>query len=313
MTGPRVPADLTGACGKDPGTACKYVFDHTSNESLAKLADWAVDKPLRIAVTVVAAFVIVRILRRIGRRFVRTLAGLSERAPAGLLAARGWSERSAQRAKTIEVIVRGSTSALVWTVAGFASLGILGFDLATLVLGSAFLGAALGIGAQGIVRDTLAGFFMLVEDQCGVGDIVQIGDMSGRVERLSLRTTRLRDAEGTVWHVSNGDVRALGNKSLGYSVAVLDVDVTYDADIDEATRAIQDAAATLAGDEQLAPLLLGSAEVLGVQAVTADRVTLRVQLRTTPGDQWTVVRALRGVLKQALDHSGLSVKPAAER
>ena len=128
-----------------------------------------------------------------------------------------------QRANTLATVAASTVRGLVWTIGALWVLAILGVDVRALAIGSAFVGAALGFGAQQIVKDYLAGFLMLAENQFGVGDTVTIGDQEGVVERVSIRVTDLRDGQGTLWHIANGDIRVLGNKSSEYSTAVLDV------------------------------------------------------------------------------------------
>src|SRR5262249_40618695 len=140
-----------------------------------------------------------------------------------------------QRADTVASVAASTVRGIVLFVGALWVLAILGVDVRALAIGSAFVGAALGFGAQQMVRDYLAGVLMLIENQFGVGDNVSIGDVEGVVERVSIRVTDVRDGQGTLWHIANGDIRVLGNKSSDYSTAVLDVEVTSSV---AATRAI---------------------------------------------------------------------------
>ena len=132
--------------------------------------------------------------------------------------------RRTARATSVAVVVTSTISVLVWVIAVLLSLGQLGINLAPLIAGAGIAGIAIGLGAQNLVKDCVAGFFMLVEDQYGIGDVVDLGLASGSVERITLRTTVLRSQDGTVWHVPNGEIRRVGNRSQLWSVAVLDVD-----------------------------------------------------------------------------------------
>ncbi len=174
-----------------------------------------------------------------------------------------------------------------------------------LAIGSAFVGAALGFGAQQIVKDVLAGFLMLVENQFGVGDTIEIGDVEGVVERVSIRVTDVRDGQGTLWHIANGDIRVLGNKSSEYSTAVLDVQVSVEVAATRAIDVVSGLAAESAKDPAIAPLLLGPPKVVGVQALAPDHMTIRVTARTKPGKQFEVQRLMRIPLKDGLDAEGL--------
>jgi small conductance mechanosensitive channel len=187
------------------------------------------------------------------------------------------------------------------------ALGEGGVDLAPLIAGAGIVGIALGFGAQSLVKDFLSGIFMLLEDQFGVGDVIDCGEASGVVEGVSLRTTRLRDVEGTVWHVPNGQIVRVGNKSQEWSRALLDVQVAYDTDVATAIRVIKEVADEVWHDPDLASSVLEEPEVWGVEVLGPDGITIRVVLKTRPADQWTVLRQLRRRLKVALDAAGVEV------
>ncbi len=160
------------------------------------------------------------------------------------------------------------------------------------------------------MRDLIAGAFIIAEDQIGVGDVVDVGVAGGTVERVSLRATRLRDVEGVVWHVPNGEIRRVGNKSQQWSRAVLDIPVAYDADIDEAQRVILRAALAMAAEDEWAARVLAPPEVWGVETFTLDTVSVRLVVKTAPAEQWRVARELRARVKLALDAVGIESRPA---
>jgi small conductance mechanosensitive channel len=294
-------ADLTSACGEDPGSACKWVWDNTHNESLAKLANWFVDKPLQILIAVVVTFVLSWLLRRLTRRGMRRFVLLSARNPLTPEA----PESIEQRADTLASVAASTVRGGVLFLGALWVLAILGVDVRALAIGSAFVGAALGFGAQQIVKDYLAGFLMLVENQFGVGDTVSIGDVEGVVERVSIRVTDLRDGQGTLWHIANGDIRVLGNKSSDFSTAVLDVEVTSSVAAARAIAVVGRLADAASKDEAIAPMLMAPPKVVGVQALAPDHMTIRVTARTLPGRQWDVQRLMRIHLKDGLDAEGL--------
>ena len=209
-----------------------------------------------------------------------------------------------QRANTLATVAASTVRGAVLVFGALWVMAILGVDVRALAIGSAFVGAALGFGAQQIVKDYLAGFLMLVENQFGVGDTVTIGDQEGVVERVSIRVTDLRDGQGTLWHIANGDIRVLGNKSSEYSTAVLDVEVTSKVAATKAIAVVAHLADEAAKDEAIAPLLLAAPKVVGVQALAPDHMTIRVTARTKPGSQWEVQRRMRVHLKDGLDTEG---------
>jgi small conductance mechanosensitive channel len=189
-------------------------------------------------------------------------------------------------------------------------LDTLGINLAPLIAGAGIVGLALGFGAQSLVRDFLSGMFMLMEDQFGVGDVVDAGVATGTVEGVSLRTTRLRDIDGVVWHIPNGTILRVGNKSQQWSRAVVDVPVTLEADAGVATDVIRDVAAGIWHDPDFASVILAEPSVLGVESLAPGRVVIRVVVRTQPQQQWRVERELRRRIKTALDGVGIALPSA---
>ena len=189
-------------------------------------------------------------------------------------------------------------------------LAAIGLDLGPLLAGAGVAGVALGFGAQSLVKDFLTGIFLIIEDQYGVGDVVDVGDASGTVEFLSLRVTRLRDQNGTVWHVPNGEIRRVGNKSQQWARAVLDVAVSPNADLERAAAVIGLAAEAVWASPAAAADVLDAPEVLGIEYLGPDAATIRVQGRTRPGAQWRVNRLLRIQVADALAEAGIELPPS---
>jgi small conductance mechanosensitive channel len=201
--------------------------------------------------------------------------------------------------------VAGAAAVAIWIVAVFAIASVLGVKLAPLLAGAGVAGVALGFGAQSLVRDCISGLFMLIEDQFGIGDQVDLGAATGTVERITLRTTVLRGADGTVWHVPNGEVRRVGNLSKLWSMAVVDVDVPVNADLEAARSHLLAAANRLCDRPEFAADVLERPQVLGVESIRAEGVTLRLVVKTTPGRQWALQRALREAIKHEFDANGI--------
>jgi len=192
-------------------------------------------------------------------------------------------------------------------MAALISLGEFDINLGPLIAGAGVIGIALGFGAQTVVRDFLAGIFMIIEDQYGVGDFVDLGDAEGIVEAISLRTTQLRDVEGSVWYVPNGEVRRVANKSQLWARAVLDVNVAYDTDVDHATRVIKEAASTVWRDGLEIATILEEPEIWGIQRLGESAVTIRLVVKTEPGEQWAAKREIRRRIKKAFDKEGIVI------
>jgi moderate conductance mechanosensitive channel len=306
---------LTDACGENPGAVCEAVWDATGSEGWAKAADWFIGRPLTIVLILIVAFIVARLTRRWVRKGIRRVvmtqrvAGTWALQRVGIDSEQGaiTDPRREARAASISTVVASSAAVLVWVVAGIMVLGELGVDLAPLIAATGIAGIALGFGAQTLVRDCITGLFMIIEDQYGIGDEVDLGSAVGTVERISLRTTVLRGADGTVWHVPNGQVLRVGNRSQLWSVALLDVAIDPQADVDRASEVLRDVATGVGESVDFAADVLEPPEVLGVENLTSEGVTLRLRVKTKPGGQLRLQRVLRAKLKEALEREGIAL------
>jgi moderate conductance mechanosensitive channel len=298
---------------------CSTVYDITDSTRAAEIAD-ALATPLRIVIILLVAFVLVRLTRRFIGRLVRRLERGDDadrrdhaRRRAGISVLDSGempTARRIQRARTIGSVLRSIASVTIWSIALLTALSELGISLAPLIAGAGVIGVALGFGAQRIVRDFLSGLFMLFEDQYGVGDVIDVGPCVGTVEAVSLRTTRLRDVEGVVWHVPNGEILRVGNQSQQWSRAVLDLPVALTTDVDEASAVIQRVANEMWEDDVYRSVILAAPEVWGVEQLEADRMVIRLVVKTRPREQWNVARELRGRIKLAFEAAGISMPGA---
>ena len=318
-------ADLTDACGDAPSEICELVFDLTDSQRASGVADWLAGPPLRIVIILVGWWVISRVARRWVDRVVSRFAAenlaaekaaearrgmfspLEDRANERLEEFKNRSERSRQRAATMGTVLRSTVTLLIGVVAVLLILGELEIDLAPLLAGAGIAGIAFGFGAQSLVKDFLSGMFIVFEDQYGVGDNVDLGEASGQVERVSLRTTRIRDIEGTLWVVPNGEIRRVANHSQLWARTVLDIEVDYSTDIDAAIEVIQQTAIALWEDQAEATTILESPEVWGVQSLAESAVVIRLAVKTEPSEQWTTARELRRRIKIAFEQSGIDI------
>ena len=315
---------LTDACGDSPGLICEAVWDATGNEAVSEIAGWLVERPLKIAIILVGAIIVSRLVKRTIDRMVDRLVAsrteqedevesdamvtrLGRRARGKLRRIHEQAERSRQRALTLGAVLRSIAGAVVYLMAMMLALGEIGFDLAPLIAGAGIVGLAVGFGAQSLVADFIAGIFIVVEDQYGVGDYVDVGAASGTVERVSLRTTVLRDVEGVVWVIPNGEIRRVGNSSQLWARTVLDVDVAYDTDIDLAASVIKDVADEVWREKRESTTILEEPEIWGVQGFGADAISIRLAVKTEPGEQWATGRLLRARLKRAFDENGIEI------
>jgi small-conductance mechanosensitive channel len=217
------------------------------------------------------------------------------------------AERRANRTSTLGRLLKNVASVAILSIAALMILAEWGFNLAPLVAGAGILGVAIGFGAQALVSDFLSGVFMLLEDQYGVGDIIDLDGTEGTVEDVQLRVTRLRSVNGVVWWVRNGEVTRVGNMSQNWSRAVLDIGVGYGSDIAQVRELMGEEARRLNGDEEWAELLLEEPEVWGVESLGNDAVVVRLVLKTLPGQQWQVARELRERIKVRFDAEGIEI------
>jgi small-conductance mechanosensitive channel len=273
--------------------------------------------PARIVLVLVLAVVLRALLHRAIKRLVTgaaegsvpvVLRPLHDRARGTLLEASPLSsQRRRQRAETIGSVLRSITSILVFGVAGAMVLAELGFDLGPVIASAGIVGVAVGFGAQNLIKDFLNGMFMILEDQYGVGDVIDAGEATGTVEAVGLRTTRLRDVYGTVWHIRNGEVIRVGNKSQGWARALLDIPVSWDSDVPRVREVVKAAADTVWQDEDWKDKVVEEPEVWGVEDMGASGVLIRLVVKTAPLEQWEVARELRQRVKEAFDREGILI------
>lgn len=215
--------------------------------------------------------------------------------------------RLVQRARTIGLVLSNLITAGLSISALIAILSELGIAIGALAAGAGILGAALGFGAQTLVRDFLAGLFIVVEDQFGVGDTVDLGSAKGVVESIRLRVTQVRDSEGTIWYVRNGEILRVGNQSQGWSRIILDLPLAYDADLEKAKLVLEQAAAKLAETPAMKSGLIGKAEVWGLQSLAGEGLVFRLVQQVRPSRKDELSRALRAEVKKALDKAGIAL------
>jgi small conductance mechanosensitive channel len=253
-----------------------------------------------------------RVIRQVTEKAQSAAAEVRDRAPTALVRAES-TQRSAARAAALSSVLRSLTTLVIWSIAVFMVLGELNINLAPLIAGAGVASIAVGFGAQSLVKDVVNGLFIMLEDQFGVGDTIDVGVASGTVEHITLRTTQIRDVAGTVWHVPNGQILEVGNKSQNWARAVVDIVIAPDADVRAARDLIRRVADELVVDPAWAARVSGAPEEQGVQALTPEGVTLRLTIDTEPASQWGVERELRLRIKVALDTAGipLAVMPGA--
>ncbi len=275
-----------------------------------------IEVPIRIVIVIVVTLVIRAVIHRVINQAVKPVAGggvprvlrpFRERVSTSFFESTGlMSERRAQRANTIGSVLKSGVSVTLFVIALMLIINELGFDLAPFLAGTSIVGVALGFGAQNIVKDFLAGMFMMLEDQYGVGDVIDFELASGTVEAVGLRSTRLRDVNGTVWYVRNGEVLRVGNKSQGFATVVLDVPIDAWADIESASSAMLEVAQAMHDEEDWEHVFLNDPQVDGVESLTRYETVIRLSVRVRPLEQWRTARELRRRIWHRLDELDIS-------
>src|SRR6266568_5953021 len=301
---------LTAAChSSEPGFACRLAWDLTHSVRAAELTKVYLAGPAQLVIRIGFVILIALVLRLATHRSIRRItARATKDSPNGNDRAKTllFRERRQQRASALGTILSNAASLTIFGIAAITILGDMGVNLAPVLASAGVLGVAIGFGAQNLVQDFLAGIFMLLEDQYGVGDVIVVGDVTGTVEAVSLRITRLRDVSGVVWHIRNGIINQTGNESQGWARAIVDFPVAYDRDIPRVRLLMTRTAAQMWQEPDWHGVILEEPEVWGVQELSTDEIVVRLVARTAPLRQWEVARELRERLKIALDEPGES-------
>lgn len=320
LIGAAPPSSLAGPHGAeagepdggpgDPGASLEDAHESAADAAGYIEQNWPewVSAGVRMIFVAVVAVLLRWIIRRAISKLIqrvnrRAAAKDSANALRGLLAS---SERRRQRSEAIGSVLRNIASFVIIGTAVLMVLSDLGLDLAPLLASAGVAGVALGFGARDVVTDLLAGIFMLLEDQYGVGDRVDVGEVSGTVLEIGLRVTQLRGDGGEIWYIRNGEIKRVGNLSQGWATAAVDVLVAAREDLDEVRAAIVDVGEQLGATRPWDELLWEPVEVLGLESVTLDEMVVRVSAKTMPGKAASVERELRWRIKQELDRRGIA-------
>ncbi|MEV3992990.1 mechanosensitive ion channel family protein [Streptomyces sp. NPDC049837] len=259
---------------------------------------------LILAVAVVLRHLVRRALTKLIERMNRSAQAVEGSALGGLLVN---AERRRQRSEAIGSVLRSVASFLIMGTAGLMILGAFNVNLAPLLASAGVAGVAIGFGARNLVTDFLSGVFMILEDQYGVGDSVDAGVASGEVIEVGLRVTKLRGDNGEIWYVRNGEIKRIGNLSQGWSTATVDVTVRPTEDLDHVRSVIGEAGDAMAKEEPWNERLWGPVEILGLNEVLLDSMTIRLSAKTMPGKSLSVERELRWRIKRAFDEAGIRI------
>lgn len=299
-------------------SACRLTWNISHNGDVTRTySDW-IDKPLTLAMKILITVAIALLLRRfVNKMITRITMRMAEGTMSEKLRERTRtifdgspvliSERRKQRAETTGSVLRSIASIIILGTAAITVLSYIGLDPTPFLASASIIGIAVAFGAQNLVKDFLSGMFMLLEDQYGVGDVIDVGTAKGTVEAVTLRTTRLRDVHGVVWYVPNGEIKRVGNESQHWARVVLDVPVEYDADLDKVRAILAETASVMAADPPWDEVIIEDPTVWGVQALSGEAIVVRVVCKTAAGRQSETARELRERVKKAFDSSGVHV------
>jgi small conductance mechanosensitive channel len=267
--------------------------------SWERVTGWALGPGLRITFVLAGAFIITRVGHMMVARlplFVMPREG----SPAEVL------ERG-KRTKTITRLIQTLVTAVVWSIGGLMVLREMGVDITPILTGAGIAGLAVGFGAQNLVRDVIAGFFLILEDQVRVGDVAIINGKGGLVEAIRLRTIVLRGIDGTVHVFPNGTVNEISNMTKDFSYYVIDMGVAYKENVDHVMQVMREVGEELQKDPEYRDRILGPLEIMGVDSFADSAVVIRVRIKTVPIQQWNVGRELRRRIKNTFDAKGIEI------
>ncbi len=277
----------------DPFERFAHVFKIDGGELIRRL--------LEVVVILFLAWGALQVIKAIARRIIKSVDDGDDSS----------MSEAEQRGGTIAQLVRGVGRVVVGIVAAMSILNVF-VNIAPLLAGAGILGLAFSFGAQSLVKDVISGFFILVENQFGVGDVIEIAGKSGTVERMTLRVTVLRDGEGTMHVIPNSTITTVSNRTRSWSRAVVDIGVSYDDDVDKVIEVLRSEIKNFAADPVWSGRLDGDPQVLGVESLGERAVIIRSQVKTNPGAQWDVARELRRRFKRRLVAEGLE-NPVLQR
>jgi small-conductance mechanosensitive channel len=291
---------LATACHSNaPGIVCRLAWDLSHSSYAADFTSTYLAGPIRLALRILLVVALALLLRLAAQRLIRRVVARSAISSDTGRPGAVFGERRGQRRTALASVLGNAASVTIFIVAGLIILGDIGLNLAPVLASAGVLGLAIGFGAQNLVQDFLAGIFILLEDQYGVGDVIDVAGVTGTVEAVSLRITRIRDVNGVVWNIRNGPVKKAGNETHEWARAVVDFPIPYGVPMAAARGAMERAAAEMAGEPRWSTAILEPPEVWGIETVSP--LLVRVTARTAPLAKLEVTRELRERLKNALD------------
>lgn len=265
--------------------------------SIASIQTWVAQAatPLRILLIMSLGLAAQYLIQRWIPRFREMLANQQE------------TREGAQRIRTLSRVLRYTLTVIVSVVTILLALGEVGISVAPLLGAAGVAGIAIGFGAQSLVKDYFTGFFLLLENQIRIGDVIEVAGKTGAVEELTLRYLRLRDYFGNVHFIPNGQISVVTNMSVGFAYAVMDLSVAYGTDIDRVTAIMRDVGNQLRAMPALTAKILSDLEIAGVEQWADSALIIRCRFQVAPNEQWTVRREYLRYIKSAFDDTGIEI------
>lgn len=260
-------------------------------------AEGAIEATISILVVIVVAIIVLRVLRTFVQNVVERVLAANDQTPRELQ----------QKAQTLANVVESAGRFVVFIIAGMMVLSNLGLQIAPLLASAGIAGLAIGLGAQSLIRDTINGFFILMENQYGVGDVIAVGTSSGTVEEITLRRTVLRAGNGAQVIIPNGEIRTVENQSKGWSRAVIDIETATYVDDSRVLVLLHDLLDTIQSDPLIGDKILEPPQILGISSISVTGVTFRILVKTEPLQQWMVERELRLRIRQTFIENGIAM------
>jgi small-conductance mechanosensitive channel len=257
---------------------------------------WLITSGAKVLAIVIVSFILIRVLKML---IYRSRDRISQKTENDV-------ERT-KRTETLAGLIEKTMRAIVILAAALMTLEALGLDIAPLLAGAGVVGLAVGFGAQSLVKDVISGFFILLDNQMNVGDVVEIADKTGLVEAINLRVTTLRDLSGNMHIIPNGEIATVTNMTKEYSRVVLDIGVAYKENVDDVMRVMKEVGEELSKDAEFAPRILAPLEMLGVDSFGDSSVNIKARITTKPLEQWTVAREYRRRIKNRFDEAGIEI------
>lgn len=282
------------------------------NENSTEFVSGVINIVIIVVIALVLRAVVGRVIDQLTKRMVNSREKIDKakaKAAARIIkqSEESRGERQRQRANTIASVLKSVASFVIFGIAFVTILGQVGINIGPIIASAGVIGLAIGFGAQSLVQDFLSGIFMMVEDQYGVGDVVDVGDAVGTVEAVTLRVTKIRDLNGGLWHVRNGEIMRVCNMNQDWANAVVELPLDYSVDLEDAKPVIQRSIDEFADNPEFAAKIIERPSINGVVGIGNGAVTVRVIVTTQPGDQWAMGRELRAHLKRGLDEAGVKV------